>query len=205
MWRRPDISDDDLFPPLYALFRKDRTSRGSGIAVLVKSSLQATSVHEFQDIECICIRVSAWSHNFILCALYRPPDSDTSVEVLKHHMSQFRNSKILLVGDFNLPGVYWERFVTGPSNKIAIETIFDIMLTHNLKQVVDKTTRTQESTTTLLDLVFVHHEYEDCQVSVEQGLYPIISWFSFQFPYQRFLVRKSHAYVPSKTIRKPTT
>lgn len=168
---RSDVSDDHAFPPGYNIYRKDRESRGGGVAVLIKRSIEAVFVDNPFGLECACLRFSCWGFSFILYALYRPPDAGIDyVAKLRDHMLQFQNSKIILIGDFNFPGVNWERFQTDYESNKQIHILFDIMLTHNLIQLVKEPTRVNATSSSVLDLVFVHRDFRESTVTVEKGL-----------------------------------
>lgn len=168
---RSDVSDDHAFPPGYNIYRKDRESRGGGVAVLIKRSIEAVFVDNPFGLECACLRLSCWGFSFILYALYRPPDAGIDyVAKLRDHMLQFQNSKIILIGDFNFPGVNWERFQTDYESNKQIHILFDIMLTHDLIQLVKEPTRVNATSSSVLDLVFVHRDFRESTVTVEKGL-----------------------------------
>lgn len=57
-WLRNEISDDLVFPPSYSVFRKDRTNKGGGVAILVKPSIQAIVLTDVTDLECLCIKIT---------------------------------------------------------------------------------------------------------------------------------------------------
>lgn len=170
-WLRSYVSDDHVFPPGYNIYRKDRESRGGGVAVLIKKSIEAVFINNVSDLECTCLKLSCWGFSFILYALYRPPDAGIDyVAKLRNHMLQFKNSKILLIGDFNFPGVNWERLQTEHESNKQINILFDIMLTHDLVQLVKEPTRIKGTSSSILDLVFVHRDFTESTVVVEQGL-----------------------------------
>lgn len=103
-------------------------------------------------------------------AVYRAPDSAPDyLTQLYAHMSQFNDRKVILVGDFNLPGIDWERLQAG-SDSVNISCMFDIMLEHNLVQTVVHSTRVTESSSSVLDLVFLHRSIVSYDVSVITGI-----------------------------------
>lgn len=170
-WLHSEITDDLIFPPSYKVFRKDRPSRGGGVAVLIKNNIQAVSLEDVPDLECLCMKLFCWGHCFILYAVYRPPNvTQDYLTNLQVHMSNYKKSKILLFGDFNLPGVDWERLQPCSGYKKNVDIVFDIMFTHNLCQVVREPTREFRMSNSVLDLAFVPHVFHDCNVSVAPGL-----------------------------------
>lgn len=169
-WLREEISDDEVFPPCYNVYRKDRSARGGGVAILVKPDIEATIAADVGILECLCVQLSCWGHSFILYACYRPPDAIPEyLTFLKEHMSRFFNKQIFLVGDLNLPSVDWEGLTCSQFSKNA-NTVFDIMLAHDLTQIVRQPTRVQGHASSILDLVFVKRAFSGYTVVVEQGL-----------------------------------
>lgn len=170
-WLHEQVNDGDIFPPSYTAFRKDRQSRGGGVAVLIQQKFDAVLLDDVPELECICIKVTLWGHSFIVCALYRPPDSTLEYLLkLKEHMSKYHGNKVLLIGDFNLPGVDWERFETFTANISNANAVFDIMLAHNLVQLVHEPTHYQGTARSILDLVFIPRDFSTHTVVIEQGL-----------------------------------
>lgn len=102
-WRRCEISDEDVFPPSYRVFRRDRPSRGGGVAVLVKGDIDAHFLSQIENHESIIIKLSCFGNSFLVFAVYRPPDSPPQFSSdLGDHMLTFKHENIFLVGDFNL-------------------------------------------------------------------------------------------------------
>lgn len=78
--------------------------------------------------------------------------------------------KIFLLGDFNLPGVNWEDNTSCTELTPHVNYMRDIILCHNLHQVVTLPTRVYGSSSSILDLVFVNRNVEKLSVSVERGI-----------------------------------
>lgn len=98
-WLREEINDQDVFPPCYNVYRVDRSSRGGGVAVLIKNQIEAVVLEIIPALECLCIKVSLWGYNFVLFATYRPPDAPTEfLHELRCFMNKYLSSKVILVG-----------------------------------------------------------------------------------------------------------
>ena len=56
-WLNENIADNELFIPSgnFALFRKDRPTRGGGVLVYVKQDLMPMRSEELENAECECI------------------------------------------------------------------------------------------------------------------------------------------------------
>lgn len=170
-WLHGEISDTDLIPPAYKIIRRDRTSRGGGVAIVVKSSVQVILLSQSEDTESLSVKLNIYGHVFVLCAIYRPPDASSDYLLkVRDHISQFNKNKLLVVGDFNLPGVDWDRVTSGACSVLDANVLFDMMFDHNLVQVVREPTRHGTGVDSLLDLVFLERSFSDYRVSVEPGL-----------------------------------
>jgi hypothetical protein len=94
-------------------------------------------------------------------ALYRPPNNTDQeyLNSLRNALASIPpNSHIWLAGDFNLGDINWETASTKPgsqSNRLC-DQLIDISQDHGLTQIVDKPTRTTESTESTLYLFFTN-------------------------------------------------
>lgn len=108
-WLHDNIEDAVVFPPSYRAYRRDRSTRGGGVAVLLKNTIAATPLRQADNLETVSLKFSCWDKSFLLFAAYRAPDSPPEFfRDLFTHMASFANDKVLLIGDFNLPDVDWE-------------------------------------------------------------------------------------------------
>jgi hypothetical protein len=89
----------------------------------------------------------------LLCCIYIPPSSlesiiDTLTQTIRSIDS---NSNIILVGDFNCPGIDWTTF---SSSSAPDSELCDLMLDHNFIQLVTSPTHLHGN---CLDLVFTNN------------------------------------------------
>lgn len=169
-WLHSEICDQDLVPPAYEMYRRDRASRGGGVAVLVKTGINVTRLPDADNTESVCLRLSLFNKSFILYAVYRPPNSlPDYLFNLKTHMETYINQKLIVTGDFNLPNIDWSQ-MQSTSDSLNANILFDIMMSHNLAQIVQQPTRVGNASSSLLDLVFMHRSILDSCVCVEPGL-----------------------------------
>ena len=76
-WLNDTVADSELeigFPE-HTWFRRDRGSRGGGVACAVRSSLLPLRLPDPAGTECLLIRLRSVSVVVAVC--YRPPDDDT--------------------------------------------------------------------------------------------------------------------------------
>lgn len=141
------------------------------MAVLVKHDIDCIVLHQISDHESLTLKVSCWGRSFLIFAVYRPPDSPPEyLKALYDHVMEFRHDRILLVGDFNLPGVDWENPLSSPGLSTHVSYLCDIMLSHDMHQIVTQPTRVHGSSNSILDLVFVSRIIDNFTVNVIQGI-----------------------------------
>lgn len=152
-------------PPGYQVFRRDRGSRGGGVAVIVKDSVDACLADQIADHESIFLKISLDHVTFFLCALYRTPNADDMFLMkLYDRLLSLCGKHVLLTGDFNLPSIVWDNLSYGCSP--SGDSILDIMFLLNLKQAVDVCTRGGS----ILDLLFLSEIFSDGHVAIEPGI-----------------------------------
>lgn len=170
-WLSDEISDDVVFPSSYRVYRRDRNRRGGGVAVLVKYALDATILNQIDDHESLSLKVSYCGRSFLVFAVYRAPDSAPRfLHDLHEHMASFKHDRIFLVGDFNLPSINWDSAFASVGQSPHASYLLDIMMCHDLRQVVKQPTRIDMACASVLDLVFVSRSIEKFDVSIENGL-----------------------------------
>lgn len=69
-----------------------------------------------------------------------------------------------------MPTIDWDRLQTCSLPNKNENAIFNIMLTHDLIQLVKQPTRVQGQSSSILDLVFVNRDFSEHSVLIEQGL-----------------------------------
>lgn len=161
-----------VVPPGYGMFRWDRNSRGGGVAIVVKKCISAVSI-KCNLSESVWCKVTYANTNYLVGAVYRPPaTSPEYLEDLQAFLSSNVNdtTKLVLAGDFNLPNIDWISLSTGNKDAASSEKLFEIMISHNLTQIVQQDTRVTSGSQSLLDLVFLSGTMEDFSVSVEEGI-----------------------------------
>ena len=75
----PNRKNDEIMIPNFDIpYRKDRYDRvGGGVAIYIKSGI---SLHKScklidNEVEGLCVEVNVRNHKFLLCGIYRPPNS----------------------------------------------------------------------------------------------------------------------------------
>lgn len=156
-WLHSEVVDTEIVPPGYTIVRHDRSGRGGGVAIVVKNHITFTVLPCPVDVEALWIRIQASGNSLIVGAFYRPPNADDSVIThLQDTLARYHanNNKIILAGDFNMPDINWNA-MSCSSGSLCSRLLFDICLACNLTQVVTEPTRVTDSSSNVLDLVFV--------------------------------------------------
>jgi len=101
----------------YKVFRNDRNRYGGGVALLVRNDITVSEVvipEEYKDLEVCCVDLLLNTDKFRVIVYYRPPYYTSADELyldrsLRCFTSLMSNatSRVVLVGDFNLPNVDW--------------------------------------------------------------------------------------------------
>lgn len=169
-WLHEGINDSVLIPPRYQIFRRDWPTRGGGVAIVLKDCISARPLQQIHEHESLFLKVSCWGHYFTVCAIYRPPSSTHEyLSRLYDHMCTFKNDRLILAGDFNLPNVDWRVPCSG-SDVTMLNPLADIALMCDLVQIVNECTREAGNTRSTLDLVFLNSDVCKYTVSIEDGI-----------------------------------
>ncbi|XP_040078359.1 uncharacterized protein LOC115331960, partial [Ixodes scapularis] len=165
-WLHPLILDSEIVPPNYIILRKDRTTRGGGVAILLKRGIPYEHMPDVKDVESLWCKVSFDYYSVVVGVVYRPPNSDHKcLYNLNDYMQQhIKNQRIIMAGDFNIPEVNWDSLQLGT---VTSDAILDILFAFNLSQIVREPTRVQGTSSSLLDLVFLSDHFPQSQVDVE--------------------------------------
>ena len=161
-WLDDSISNNEVFPPDFSAFRKDRVhgndSRG-GVFVALRNDIIGTHQVDYDtDCEVIWVQIQlVGCKNIVIGAFYRPPSLDDPdyLERLRTSLSRINTSNgtvIALGGDFNLGDINWDNCsVPSGAKKVALsELLLEIANQFNLTQMVKEPTRHNR----ILDIFF---------------------------------------------------
>ena len=170
-WLKGSIRDSELLPTEhFKLFRCDRSTQshppdpldpkkfkrnGGGVAIAVRTDLDIKS----KQLKLGCVAeilavefTTATGQKLIICTCYRvvtlgPDNHDRIVGALRSLTRTKKLTKIVLVGDFNLPGVDWSSL----ASPVPIEQKFvDSFVDLGLEQCVDQPTHVGGNTLDIL-------------------------------------------------------
>lgn len=153
-WLHCDIGNCEVAPPGYFIVRKDRLTRGGGVALLLRQGISYTVMPDVPGVEAVWCRIQLGQNNVCVGAVYRPPLAEASYleQLLEYMQKHMVGNAIIMGGDFNLPDINWNSL--SPSNTTN-NILLSLMFTFNLTQVVSEPTRMQGTSNSLLDLIFL--------------------------------------------------
>ncbi|RMC08902.1 hypothetical protein DUI87_13896 [Hirundo rustica rustica] len=141
----------------YKLFRRDRKGRrGGGVALYIRGVLDVTGIETNDDeVESLWVKIKGKANkaDILLGVCYRPPNQDEEVDNLfyKQLNNVSGSSALVLVGDFNLPDIFWE---LNTAEKQQSRKFLECVEDNFLSQLVSKPTRGG----TMLDLLFTNRD-----------------------------------------------
>lgn len=143
-WLSVDISNAEIFRGDYAVFRRDRGSRGGGVFICVKNCYK--SLELWSDAECEMLAVEVQGRNvrdtWEIIGMYRAPGENTKILqklVERTRVGTSGSRQVIIGGDLNIPQVKWDGEVTEGNGVQAI--VNELVWTNNLVQVVKHPTR----------------------------------------------------------------
>ena len=147
-WLHDHIYSNELLPTGYTIYRRDRSSKGGGVMLAVKSALKSTQLTVPDNLEVVTISVDAY-HSFTICAVYIPPNSKNDyIQDLYSYLNTLTSSaNIILLGDFNAPDVKWDTFTSATTSS---DCLCDFVIDQNMFQQVNEPTHIHGN---ILDLV----------------------------------------------------
>ena len=135
----------------YSLYRKDRLGRGGGVAVYVWDKLKSQRIdvpNPENGIDQLWLKIKCCDIRLVIGVVYRPPNvSYRELSFLYDVIPEVAQGcdMLLCVGDFNL----------NVACKISLEYKFisDLMFSFNLVQIIDKPTRINNNSESIIDLI----------------------------------------------------
>jgi hypothetical protein len=173
-WLDPTITDSQIFPPNYKVFRKDRNLNGGGVLIAVKTDYLCDPITDL-DTDCEIV----WSklqlvglNDLYLCTYYNPKTSNEvgyqELSKSLHRACSVSNALIVAGGDFNLPGWDWKtkRLKENTTNQNNHYLFADTLDDNGLVQLVEQPTRE----TNTLDLIITNNPTRFTRVEVIPGV-----------------------------------
>ena len=161
MWLHDDVCSGLLDPrSQFTVLRRDRTvSKGGGVCALIRNHLRVVPVNiadEFRDLELLCFDLIIANSRYHFFVVYRPPGFDSDainyMSLLVTSISKYSNDRYtnIILGDFNLPKIYWTSNC-GPKHDVYAKFL-TFVLKNSYSQIVHFPTRDAN----ILDLILTN-------------------------------------------------
>ena len=150
-WCHPDISDREILPENYTVYRNDRDSRGGGVLLAISDTICSEQIESPTHSECLLVKLHTHKP-IILCVVYVPPSPDPAyLSILLDYIRPFASrSETIVLGDFNCPDVNWASLTAASSpSRLLCDFVFDC----DMCQLVESPTHEKGN---ILDLLLVH-------------------------------------------------
>ena len=157
-WMDETVKSNEIFPPEYKVFRKDRNRNGGGVLIATKDNILCTveSNLNVDNCEILWIKIKVkGSRDLLLASYYRPDAGDgPSVEAFNESLkfATRTNCAIFVGGDLNFPGFEWSSGSIKKNSPYPTlhQYFLDTISDHGLEQLVDKPTRENNTLDLLL-------------------------------------------------------
>jgi ribonuclease P/MRP protein subunit RPP40 len=153
----------------FTLFRQDRISRkGGGVLIYIRDCLSCKEFNVSSNLNNIeTVWVEIYDHQgrkLIVGNVYRPPNVCREQDELlcKLIKEACQAKEVILMGDFNLPGINWENLESSDEDSLFVNTFQDCFL----QQMVQEGTREGA----ILDLVLSNNEDRLINIAVGEHL-----------------------------------
>ena len=169
-WLNESVFDSEVSLPDFVLYRKDRSvvkkGRGGGVLLYVKKSLLSiacSSLNEFSNESVWCELVGDKGSRTLVGVVYKSPSAEqTEINCLLNMLRSLDGKQVLIMGDFNCPGINWNMLEADAMGTGLLEIILDNFWT----QHVTVPTREQN----ILDLVISSEVGMVDDISVDEHL-----------------------------------
>ena len=153
----PEVNSGEIKIQGFDLFRRDRSGKGGGVAVYLRSEIKAEQIALASPSEAILLKCRVQKITFYLSVVYRPPGNRDPLlipqlfdEIVKVMVN--KESPLCICGDFNLPYIDWE-FYKSNANYMLCDPFLHKVSELSFQQHVHQPTHNKGN---ILDLVFTN-------------------------------------------------
>ena len=124
-WLTDQIYDNEIHPHNYTIYRRDRHSRGGGVAIIVSNQIPSRLISSHDSVKMITIELSLVPKLMLTCVYVPPSSSDRYLNDLISAISSLPvNCNSVITGDFNSPDINWASLPPLPTNMAIYWTLF---------------------------------------------------------------------------------
>ncbi len=154
-WLNDRVSNDKLMiPSFFGPERKDRADSHGGVILYIKDNIPFTRRRdlEIQPLENIWVELQLNKKKILLGVFYRPPNSDNAYNNLIE--DSFHLAIDTGIKDINYHGAIFNYNLLYPQSSQRVNSITQQF---NLRQVITDSTHFTETSSSIIDLLFVSH------------------------------------------------
>jgi len=150
-WLNSEISDDSLLVQNFSIVRKDRQTRGGGVALFVSNDISFKVIDFIDRVDQLWIKFKIRRESYCLGVIYRPPNSNINqfLRDLEEDFSRLIScaDNFICVGDLNIDFL--------KQDNSGVKKLQDILEEFSLKQFVELPTRISLKSATLIDVLLL--------------------------------------------------
>ncbi|XP_072024987.1 uncharacterized protein [Amphiura filiformis] len=146
-WLNPNISNGEIFPPGYSVYRCDKKDGHGGALLGIDDSLNYQIDIE-SEVDFVAAKIVNGNHSIVVASLYRPTNNDLQymeelTSIISHLCISNPGCPIWISGDINLPDIDWStNSIVSYQYRLALNQSFlQLMTSTGLEQMVDFPTR----------------------------------------------------------------
>ena len=176
-WLTDMVSDGEVALPGYSLHRVDRTHKGGGgVLLYIRDHLPSKLCHSSRaidgSVESVWCKVKCPLGGWLTVGcVYRSPTSTQHKEVAELIERFGRHPRVIILGDFNAPGIDWDNMTSDQAEGTFPRVLCDAVARSGLHQCsVDPTRLMEGQHPSCLDLVFCRFPNEVLQLRRESPI-----------------------------------
>ena len=124
------------------IYRKDRNINGGGVLIAIDCEIPHMTILSCQEETCeiIGINVKLKSLDLTVICFYRPDKNIDDMDPFYRYINTIRiahpKNKFLILGDFNMPDIDWQRKINFPSTPTIQNVFVSFLNDQNLEQLI---------------------------------------------------------------------
>ena len=120
-WLTNNIRNNEIFPPGYTIYRRDRSNGDGGVFIGCRSTFTCICIDIETTSEIVSCKVDLAEGSLLIIAAYQPPNNNlSSAEYLSSAIESLilydHNSAVWVAGDLNFPNVDWKTWTVNNNN-----------------------------------------------------------------------------------------
>ncbi|XP_072181422.1 uncharacterized protein [Diadema setosum] len=147
-WLKPGISNGEIFPPGFDVYRIDRQDGYGGALLAVHSSLNNHQISIKTEAELVAAKIVNNKQSIVVASFYRPTNNNVDYMVdlcstISQHCQDNPGAAVWFAGDINLPDINWETssIISHQYRRTINETFLYLLESAGLEQMADFPTR----------------------------------------------------------------